>query len=780
VGDATAAAIQARLSRRSGGMPRLGAVAIGPLSNRAALSALTRGSGPLLEIADASDAAGAAASLVSEALRPTFAAVTLDLGPDVEQIYPRAARAIVAGQTVSVVGRVRGKTPSAATLRWRAADGVHEERRLLSLRTAVDAADVRRRWAQARVEDVVLTGKGREAATDIALKTGLLTPWTGLSTSGAAYVGSALEARLLDLSSAETGITAAFLTPSQPFGALTNVPVELPTADRDEVKLETAIASAAVRVLDAASESVRACRDSRAALRPELAGRLRVAFRLDGEGAADDVKVRGESPEAEDPALDRCVEVVIAGLSYPKVGTKVSVRVEHAIELPPPRSTRPAKCSATSQLPLPLRRGIWLERLSRAQSSQTATILLDARRSCETPSWAARRALLELMLGKVNEGVARVGLARELEIAGDAAAAGFVRREAVRRAKTPDELREVRRALVGDERYPVATFKKRYKAANSDAGRLLVVQQFLALAPHDAGLRRRSLALLEALGKNTELGDQVRQIRLDPFADAELLADAASALRRMGRANEARRTFGELAERAPSDPWARAFLGDRLRNEGWFEDAAVAYAALDQILPDDPAVLVRLALAHAGAGRLDIARRLLARIAQTGGREGNVKLEDLAARLGSMLVVEAAHKPGARKEDVERLTSAALEMARPTRGVSVLVFAPAGELPLSALVLRGDGKDREERPADVRAEGAGIYALSFDPEGSDGVRLALSRPEALPPARATKVRVRALVGDGAHTTPRFAAIDVELPTNGKPVELAWQGDRFSL
>lgn len=776
VGDASVEDVQARLARRAGGAPRLAAVAIGPLANRAALAALARGSGPLLEVADAGEAGGAAASLVSSALRPTLAAVELDLGPDVEQVYPRTARAVLAGKTVTAVGRVRGRTPSAVVVRWRAKDGVHEERRLLSLRTAPHPEDVRRRWAEARVEEVVLTGKGREAATDVALRVGLITPWTGLTTAGGPYVSSLLDARLLDLGSSESGITARFVTPAQQLGALTNVPVELPRNGRDEVSLDAALGAAAIRVLDRATESVRACRDSRAALRPELAGKLRVAFQLDGEGRAGDVRVRGASDASDDAALNRCVEVVVSGLAYPSVGARVQVRVEHELELPPARATRAGKCSQTALLALPLRRGVWLERLRRSGAGEPAAEYVAARRSCEAPTWAARRALLELMLGTVSEGAARVALARKLEDAGEADAATFLRREAVRRAKSPDELSEVRRALLGDERYPVATFEKRYRASASDAARLTLVRQFLALAPHDAGLRRRLLALLEAQGKKGELADEIRRIRLDPFADAQLLADAASALGRIGRADEARRTFGELAERAPSDPWARAFLGDRLRNEGWFDDAAAAYRALDRISPDDPAVLMRLALAHAGAGRVDIARRLLARVAQTGGREGNPLLQDLAARLGLVLIAEAQTRKGASKEDVERLLTAALEMARPVRGVSVLVFAPAGEVPLGAEVLRGE----EEKPADIRAEGAGVYALSFDPRGTDAVKLRLSRPEALPPSRATPVRVRALVGTGPGTPPRLAAIDVDLPPSGKPLELTWTSDRFAL
>ena len=67
------------------------------------------------------------------------------------------------------------------------------------------------------------------------------------------------------------------------------------------------MAEAAGRVLEEAGSAVRACRDSRAALRPELAGNLDVVFHLDGQGRPGGVKVKG-SVGADDDVLYRCVE----------------------------------------------------------------------------------------------------------------------------------------------------------------------------------------------------------------------------------------------------------------------------------------------------------------------------------------------------------------------------------------------------------------------------------------------------------------------------------------
>jgi ABC-type nitrate/sulfonate/bicarbonate transport system substrate-binding protein len=116
---------------------------------------------------------------------------------------------------------------------------------------------------------------------------------------------------------------------------------------------------------------------------------------------------------------------------------------------------------------------------------------------------------------------------------------------------------------------------------------ITVDRRFLEEQPELVG---RYLAVLLRTAAWAELNpaevvELSRQLRSDPFADALLLADAASALHRVGAELEARRTFGELSERAPKDPWVRGLLGDRLRAEGWFDDATEAYATLEELIP---------------------------------------------------------------------------------------------------------------------------------------------------------------------------------------------------
>jgi tetratricopeptide (TPR) repeat protein len=777
VGDTTSDQILARLARRPGGAPRLGAALIGPLVNRIGLAALVRGQGPLFEVRDATDAPHTAVALLAEALQPTVAGVELLLGPEVERVYPRGARALLAGSTVTAVGRVRGRVPETATLRYRDDKGVHEEERPIVAVEPLDEADVARRWASARIDEIAMRSGSRETAADVALRSGVLTPWTGFVESGSStYIPSALGTRLLDLGAGPQGGFGAVFGTARAFGTLgaTTQAQDFEGPDEGDDAFKAQVARAAAHLILNAAAEIRACRDSRAAVRPDVGDELFVSLQIDGRGASKDVRVQGGS--GDDEQLDRCVQLVVEALAFPESDLSVMISVTQTLKLSPFRtSLRGRTCSSVSTLPLPARRGVWRERLVSGQPAHLA--YLAAKQSCELPTWTDQRTFLELVLDVAKDGAQRVAIAQSLDDAGEPNAASLLRREALRRAGSPAELARVEQALLAGERLPVGAFRKQYTKATDDAGRLAVVRRFLVIAPHDARLRRTLLLLLEAMGKKDELIEQARIYRQDPFTDAVLLADIAAAIRRAGDELEARRAYGELSERAPEDPWARAFLGDRLRNERWFDDATLAYEALEELLPGDAGTGLRLALAHAGAGRLDVAQRMLARVAQTGGRSGDVEMGELAGFVAHALLAEARSRDGVSEADRERLLRTALSLPFPEDGAVLLVRGPAGSVPIDVTLLRGPKDAREERAAPLSSASIGLYAAQIGASDVD-VALRLRRPEALPPAQPYKVRVDALVAGKPGAAPRIVTTDVDIPPTGKPIEIRWTDGGF--
>lgn len=764
VGDMTAPGVRARLSRRKSGAPRLSAIALGTRANREGLRALVRNSGPVLEVVDRADAAEAAVDLLASALQPVVDGVEFDLGPDIDRVYPRGPQTVAAGMPASVVGRLRGKLPGSVVLRYRRKGRVVEETRALQNPEVARPGDVRARWASARVDDLVQRGEAIEIAADLAQRSRLLTPWTGwyVSTSAGAF-STPIGDRMLELSAVPAALRGDGFALANRTGTLLEAPPAAASSD-SEPDFRNLIAQSARRTLDAALPGVQRCRNARAVLRPELSGVLQVQLTVDGAGRATHVNVRAQNALDDDRALDHCVASLIEALEFFDSGTPGAVQVEHLLTLPAPRDIRARQCSASSSLPLPLRRGVWRERL---RTLDPLAVFQRARRSCELRSWADQRVLLDVAIADLRVASA-LALASALAQQGETDAAAYLRRSLIERCRTPHELLEVRAAVIGGEPRAGREFERQYRAATGAEGRLAVVRRFLRLSPHDPTLRRALLALLEGLGRKELLEHEIRELRSDPFADAGVLADAAVALLRLGRKDDARRTFGELIERAPADAYARAYAGDRLRDEQLFDDAAAAYSALDELVPSDPSTALRLALAHAGAQRLDVATRLLARVAQGDGRVADTGLSELASMV-SAVQLRAAREQAAGAE-AQRLDRRALELPLPDVSAFVLIQAPLLEGALAPRLRRG-ASGVESNP-DLAAPSLGLYALRLE-RGDGDVRVLLRRPSSLPPTRDASISVDVVSIDEDRHIGSWTRKRLTLAADGKDQELRW-------
>jgi hypothetical protein len=770
VGDSTAEAILARLARRSLGTPRLGAVLTGPATNRRAIAELLRGSGPLVEVGDPEQAALASIDLLTQALSPAVTDVRVDLGPDVARVHPREAAAVIQGSTLTFVGKLSGPPPKAITLRYRSGDSERTERRVLAIGAGASDEELARRWAEARAQAMALAGRGREAVTDAALRVGLVTPWTAFTTARTPEYGALpTETRVLELGTGDSGFDVDAASEVR-------VPSSLPS-ERDvaeslrDASVEESLRFAAGRTIDAARGSLKACRDSRAALRPDLPGSVMISLKIDGDGRASDAQVEN----AGDALLARCVATVVEGLVYPRHASVTTLALKHTIVWPPPEPLRGKKCSPTSQLGVPLRRGVWRERLER---STPIDVFAEAHAGCELATWTAKRALLELTLQTLQRrprrGQLTVAFAQQLDERGELEAAALLRREALRRA-TFEEQALVRSLLLEQERAPWGAFQEAYRKAASPEGRLAIVRDHLAIAPHDPRLRERLVALLTEANDRAALETEVARLRADPFVDATLLADAAHALRSVGADDASRRTYGEIAERGRENPWALSLLGDRLRGEGLFDDAVAAYAACASLVPQDGATELRLALAQLGAGRVDVAVRSLGRLARTGGGRADpatATLSEHALRVGVAAVLRDA---GQNELRAKQLTLAVRELGPAPVGPLVAIETPPGRDPIVAWIERdtAEGSNLVRPEAAAARIGFGVLSSGRDGAADAPFTVLLAGPQKLAPHPPTEVTVHALVGA------RLVTSKATLPSDGTGLAMRFAGGTFA-
>ena len=108
----------------------------------------------------------------------------------------------------------------------------------------------------------------------------------------------------------------------------------------------------------------------------------------------------------------------------------------------------------------------------------------------------------------------------------------------------------------------------------------------------------------------------------------------------------------------------------------------------------------------------------------------------------------------------------------------VLVRGPAASAALDLKLVRKVKGEDENIPVEITAATMGLYALAFE-TGPAEVELSIKRPEELPPARPTKIRIDALVpSDQLSTPPTLITNEVDVLPTGKPVILTWSERGF--
>lgn len=767
LGELSADRIRDELQRRAGGVPRLAGIAVGSNADRWLLARLIAGSGPVHSVVDRSEAAQVAAQIVAAAEVTTDRAVSFDLGPNIDRIYPREGRAVAAGTTAVVVGRLRGSLPSTIRLSYLDGDGSKSETLQVERLVSPSAGEIARQWARARIQELVAGNEGIEPALLLAQRVGLLLPWTewilNPNEVGSRANCSRFSNRVVELSTLNDTPYARRIEEAPPSGAGW---LEPPLIYQAGDSLEQGARASAMTRISQAKPAIQACRDARSPILGNLPLVLSIGLDLGPTGQVSHVTVTPTHGGVRDAVFFGCVERVVRGIGF--VGAEQPITVSTAVELRVKEDSKKTRCSILSRLPLPIRRSAWS-----GQTGDAVQRYLSALGSCELATWTDRRELLLLLSSDYRDAEQLMNIAARLQQVGHSDAASFVRGLALKRVRDLNELKQLRSLQLRDEPNLDADIAAKVKRALGDKQRLEIVTRAIVMAPHSPLGRRLQLLLLERLGDSAALLREIEAVRNDPFTDAGLLATAASSLNRLQRGAEAQRTFSELFERIPNDPWVLAFAGDQLRNEGFSEQALSAYDALGRTLQSDPATLLRTALAQAAVGRLDIATRLLDRAAQVPGRSEDQRLNELASVLRAFAIGRAESTridPGERQELARRLAQTAL----PDVQSLVLVEAAANpEQDLSVTVYRGEQKSGVAPEFD--ASPLGISAILVD-RGAQTLRLEIARRTLAGLARALPVSVSVLTL-GEHPDQRqLRRIDTEIGTDQERTQVTLNGE----
>ncbi len=654
---------------------RLYAMAIGADANLDLLSVLTSGGGLAMRVTERRDAARAVLDVLAHAERPLLSRVTVDLGSGIDNAFPRRPVDVVLGDVLTIVGRVREQTPTEVVVRGEMLGEPFERRIPVSTESTSETTDLRLRWAHERLAQLLLAGATREEVAELGTRYGLITPYTSY------YVPSARElrtARIEDESSSFARIALGLvLAPlslggcthasSSPEPAAEQAPGWPSAGEREEGAMGQAAA-----LMDETSEEARpeaepsdmpappappaapsvAAQSAPAPSRTSNAAPAEIAdglgFDVTGTGRGGGGMGEGTIGVGQLGAIGHGSG---SGFGYGAGSGRESERraAPRPTSRPTPQTTTTTtrittiirttsttedhvrrRCSEAASRSLEDRRALWRERLSRAGGVHGwLSAYADASRDCEMPGYRDRRAFLQLILEQAGNLRAMIDVYRLMN---ESAARDFLRHEILRRVRSPNDLALVRAAFGPGALDLDGLIEQVLARAQTPVARLRALRALMIQRPDSIDLELRLLEELEAQGRHAEAIRLAAQLRLDPMADAGVRTAIGEMYLRFGREADARRAFSEIVEFAPLDELARRRLGDLYRAHGWYADAYRQYVTLAAIRPDDPSVLLLLARAAAGSGRIDEALRLeqrLMEMAEPGAREGLARVAQL-------------------------------------------------------------------------------------------------------------------------------------------------------
>ena len=276
-----------------------------------------------------------------------------------------------------------------------------------------------------------------------------------------------------------------------------------------------------------------------------------------------------------------------------------------------------ASCSDISARPVADRVPVWRTRVQNADGGDAlVAVVQTAAASCELGDYRAENAMLSLVVRRMdNAGAVRV----VLNGVGDDLALRLARM-VLRR--TPDAAIVKAAEEYGfQSRVDWVALDRELQGSSDPERRLARVREAYASAPDDPRAALRLVRALSDAGHTDELLAKVRELQGRGVVTTEMAQEVGDILARAGRKDAAIRAWSEIVEFDPDAPGSRRLLGDLFLANGWYEEAYRQYESL-LLVEESPLHRLRLAMAAAGAGRVDEALRLERAVAATPGAAG--------------------------------------------------------------------------------------------------------------------------------------------------------------
>lgn len=192
VGELDLPTLRERLDRLPAPL-RLYGVGIGAEANLDLLSGLCQmNAGLAFRVSDRAAAAETALSITTHLSRPAVSRIKVDVGSGLDRVYPRHSVSLRAGEPLYILARLRQSLPQTVQVEGTSDGQPFKSVFKLQSQNLDDTSDLRLRWSQARLLQLLDGGASTEEVAELGVRQNLITPFTSF------YVPSEDEVALLE------------------------------------------------------------------------------------------------------------------------------------------------------------------------------------------------------------------------------------------------------------------------------------------------------------------------------------------------------------------------------------------------------------------------------------------------------------------------------------------------------------------------------------------------------------------------------------------------------
>jgi Ca-activated chloride channel family protein len=178
VGELDLPTLRERLDRLPAPL-RLYGVGIGAEANLDLLSGLCQlSAGQAYRVSDRAAAAETALGIITHLTQPAVSRLKVDVGSGLDRVYPRQSVALRAGEPLFIMARLRQNAPTTVQIEGMYAGKPFTRSFRVESHSIDDTADLRLRWSQARLLQLLDSGATTEEVAELGVRQNLVTPFT--------------------------------------------------------------------------------------------------------------------------------------------------------------------------------------------------------------------------------------------------------------------------------------------------------------------------------------------------------------------------------------------------------------------------------------------------------------------------------------------------------------------------------------------------------------------------------------------------------------------------